>query len=66
MLIRNEMVVSGERSGGLDHFATLFERTDKLLDAINARLDRMSEEIAEQFAALSATVVHGFSEPKPP
>ena len=65
--LRNELVAAGEPFIGLqDYLATRFERTVKLMDSINKRIDRMTEEIteqiAEQFAALSATVSHGLSE----
>lgn len=65
--LRNELVAAGEPFVGLqDYLATRFERTVKLTDSINKRIDRMTEEIteqiAEQFAALSATLVLGFSE----
>lgn len=54
--LRNELVAAGEPFIGLqDYLATRFERTVKLMD-------RMSKEITEQFAALTATFVLGFSE----
>ena len=58
--LRNELVAAGKPFIGLqDHLATRFEHTVKLMD-------RMSKEITEQFAALTATVVHGFSERRSP
>ncbi len=65
--LRNEISGSRERSVGVrEHVARLHEHVDARLGGFDARLNRLSEEIAEQFAALSKTVVHGFGEHRPP
>ena len=64
--------ISGLRDQSFDireHVARLQEQVDAQLKGFDARLNQMGKEIAEQFdekfAALSATVVHGFDRPQP-
>ena len=69
--LRNEICGSRERSVDVrEHVARLQEHVDARLTEFDARLNQMGKEIAEQFnekfAALSATVVHGFDRPNPP
>lgn len=55
-----------------EHVVRLHENVNARMDAFDARMDgfearlnEMGEEFAAQFAALSETVVHGFSRPEP-
>ncbi|WP_419862115.1 hypothetical protein [Candidatus Palauibacter sp.] len=68
--LRNE--ISGFRGQSVDvreHVAHLQQNVDAQLKGFDARLNQMGKEIAKQFdekfAALSATVVHGFDRPQP-
>lgn len=57
--LRNEISEFREQSvSAREHVAHLQARVD-------AQLHQMRKEMNEKFAALSATVVHGFSEPRP-
>ncbi|WP_428275845.1 hypothetical protein [Candidatus Palauibacter sp.] len=68
--LRNEISGFREQSvSAREHVAHLQGHVDAQLKGFDARLNQIGKEIAKQldekFAALSATVVHGFDRPQP-